>query len=108
MNMNNNPTIDQLRALTAKCDDKSAHHVLWVHENGDVFTDPIPPRGAPIDFEEKAVGLKIRYETSAAGNGYVGEDAAKDDKYMGRIYKSLVKEWANAQGTSGQRYIDIF
>ena len=108
MNMNNNPTLEELRELTAKCDDNAAPHALWISVNGDVYIDPIPNNPTPVRFEDIAKDVKIRYEKSVTGAGYVGEKAASDDKYMERIYKSLVKEWADAKDIPGEHYIESF
>ena len=108
MNMNNNPTIEELRELTRNCDDKVAHHVMWISSDGEVHIDPIPNNLTPVGFEETKPNIKIRWETSVAGNGYVGPEAASDDAYMERIFKSLVKEWEEAKDIPGVHYVDIF
>lgn len=36
MNLNNNPTANELSELIAACDDNAGHHVLWVSKSGDV------------------------------------------------------------------------
>jgi hypothetical protein len=108
MNMNNNPTIDEIREITKNCNDEAAHHAMWISNNGDVFIDPIPQDLNPIGFEESKPDLKIRYETSVAGNDYVGPKAARDNEYMERIFKSLVKEWEEVKDIPGKQYIDLF
>ena len=41
------------------------------------------------DIEE----LKFRFETFDSGNGYVGEDAANDSKYIDVLYRALKMAW---------------
>jgi hypothetical protein len=108
MNLDNDPTIEQLQELTAKCDDQSAHHVMWVSESGDVFIDPIPPNGTPISFDESKPELKIRYETSERGNGYVGPAAAEDLAYMQRLLSLLTEKWQRLRDVEGRHYIDYY
>jgi len=108
MNLNDNPTIEQLSKLTADCDDNSAHHVMWVSHAGDVFIEPIPESLTPVGFEELKPNLKLRYETSVCGNGYVGAAAAQDPQYMQRLLTSLKEEWERWRDVEGRHYIDYF
>lgn len=48
--------------------------------------------------------LRFRLETFVADNGYVGEDAARDSRWVDRIYKVLDRNWPEPQST----YIDDF
>jgi len=36
MNLNNNPSIEELRILFSEADDFSGHHVLWVDNASEV------------------------------------------------------------------------
>lgn len=49
-------------------------------------------------------GIKFRFETFCAGNDYVGPNAARDAKWVARIYKALTDNWPSPAGT----YIDHF
>jgi len=42
--------------------------------------------------------LCFRLETSIAGNGYVGPDAANDDELIDSVYKVLKENWPNPKG----------
>jgi hypothetical protein len=46
----------------------------------------------------------FRLETWLAVNGYVGPDAANDDKWIDRVYKVLQENWPNPKSP----YIDVF
>ena len=49
-------------------------------------------------------GLAFRLETFAASGGYVGPEAAKDEKWVGRIYQALKDNWPKPSDS----YIDRF
>lgn len=108
MNLNQNPTKEQLKALFSACDDTIGHHVLWVAKNGDVALTPHPSELNPVGFDQTNQDLLLRYETFVRGNGYVGQQAAEDKKFVDRIFKSLQSEWATVTEQSTQRYVDSF
>lgn len=108
MNLNSNPTLSQLSALHSTCNDEAAHHVLWVDNKGEVRVTPLPEDINPAGFEDRFPTTVLRYETAQAGNGYVGPGAAADTEFMGRLFASLQKEWAAQEGSTRQRYIDVF
>jgi len=39
MNMNNNPTSEQLKELIASVDDNAGDHCLWIDNDGNVHLD---------------------------------------------------------------------
>lgn len=108
MNLNDNPTIEQQKALFAACDDNAGHHALWVQKNGEVRLSVIPEHLSPIGFEKQTPDMQMRYETFVQGNDYVGENAANDDDFMQRVFTSLNKEWPAAKSKSESSYIDMF
>lgn len=108
MNLNNNPTLQQLSALHQVCNDDAAHHILWVDSTGEVRVTPLPDDINPAGFEDRFPTCVLRYETCQAGNGYVGPVAAADTKHMQRMLNSLVKEWEVQGGSMKARYIDYF
>lgn len=108
MNMNNSPTLQDLRALTAAADDLAGHHVLWVDDQGEVFLSVLPSQFSPNGFQDSKPSMRIRYETSDRGKGYVGPGAAADLQLMQREYDSLVREWADLKPGSGVQYVDRF
>src|SRR5947208_2164588 len=68
MNMEQNPTLAQLRTLIAACNDRAAHHVLWVAKNGEVHLSPVPEDTTPVGFAEAEPEMQLRWETFQAGN----------------------------------------
>lgn len=103
MNLNDNPTMDELRDLLRPWDDRAAHHVLWADHTGEVHITemerkawrPPPP---PQDVLDKAV---VRFETFWAGKGYVGPEAAADDEWLADALGWLTRDWA-AANTRGE------
>jgi hypothetical protein len=104
MNLNNNPTQEQLSELFAECNDNEGHHIIWVNNDGTVkialLIDTIPAKWA---VDQKDI-CKFRLETCGAGNGYTGKEATKDPNWINRIFELITFHWD--KGTKG--YVDIF
>src|SRR3954468_4933551 len=108
MNMNMNPTVEQLRHLVEACDDHAGHHVLWVAKNGEVRVSRIPKDMTPTGFEDAQPEMRLRFETFQAGNDYVGPEAAKDREWISQLFDTLKKDWPVAEAKSVVEYIDQF
>ena len=108
MNLNDSPTVGQLKQLFRMCNDSDGHHVLWVARNGEVHISLVPDELTPVGFEESKSNMQMRYETFCIGNDYVGESAAQDERLMSSIFASLVKEWPDAKGSADVDYIDVY
>jgi hypothetical protein len=85
MNINNNPTLEQVRSLFASADDDAGHHCLWIDTDGEVHLDTIPEHLTPNGFEDSQPAMAVRFETFGQGNGYVGSQAAKDDRFIAEV-----------------------
>lgn len=96
MNLNNNPTTDELRALFAAADDKAGHHILWVDIAGQVHLTLLDDSVRLPDFSKTYPTVRIRFEAFCAGNGYVGPEAADDDDHVARYFGWLQFEWESA------------
>ena len=88
-------TKERVRRLIAKGDD-STHTQLRVSKNGKAF---LSKEIGAVNIED----LAFRFETWTAENGYVGPDAAKDDKWVDEVYKDLKENWPNPKSS----YIDF-
>lgn len=106
MNLDNNPTPDQLRDLLRPLDDRAAHHVLWVDRAGDVHITPMEktwpaPRQPGPDVIARAL---VYFEPFWAGNGYVGPEGVDGDEWIEDALNWLTREWAMAkqQGTPAE------
>jgi hypothetical protein len=98
MNVNTNPTPEQLRDLIRECDDSAGNHVLWVKKTGEVKLSAVPVNQTPDGFERDHPDMQIRFETFLAGNEYVGPDAARDDEWIAELLDRLLQEWSRAKG----------
>src|SRR5437879_5977790 len=108
MNMNKNPTVEELRELVRACDDLAGHHVLWVAKNGDVHVSEVPKDRTPVGFQIDQPDMQLSYETFEAGNEYVGPEAAADDGWIKELFDALIKKWPKAKGKQKAEYIDQF
>jgi hypothetical protein len=87
-------TLEEVRKLLASKDD-TINRQLRVDGQGFAFlSDEV---GA-----ENIGGLKFRFETWAAGNGYCGLKAADDDAYLASVRDDLNSNWPDPKAS----YID--
>jgi len=96
MNLNNDFTLEDVRTLIRSGTDDT-HTQLRVSLNGDVYLSKVIGN---IDTE----GLAFRLETWIAENGYVGHEAALDEKWIARLFTCLKDNWPNPISD----YIDIY
>lgn len=108
MNLNNSPSIDQLKYLFASADDDAGNHVLWVSQSADVLLSAIPYSLTPVGFERSQASMRMRYETFDRGNDYVGAAAASDEEFMARLFASLVAEWETCGTSAHVKYVDSY
>jgi hypothetical protein len=105
MNLKQNPTKEQLRALIANQVDSAGHHMIWVSVDGDVFVDTVPQGLTPIGYAKSLDGkIQFRLETLVARNDYVGPKAAKDEVWIDRLFAGLLSNYE--RGVEG--YVDTF
>ena len=99
MNLNNNPTMDDLRDLLRPWDDRAAHHVLWADRTGEVHITPVEKKWpVPQPGPEVLDNTLVRFETFQAGNEYMGPDAAASDEWVTDAFNWLMRDWAAAKG----------
>jgi hypothetical protein len=108
MNLNGNPTKEELRRLVSQQDDRRGHHVLWVSDSGEVHLSLVPADLTPVGFQQAHPEMRLRYETFQRGNEYVGPAAAEDDEWISQLFDHLVKQWGKAKSKAGVEYIDLF
>ena len=100
MNLNSNPTIEQLRQLIGRGEDAAGHHVLWVKKNGDVDLSRIPKHQTPNEFEKAQKDVQVRFEPFQAGKEYVGPEAAEDNLWISELFNVLKAKWHQTNGRS--------
>ena len=88
-------TLEKVRAMLAEGDDRHDNQIR-VKLDGTVYLSQDVVGAEDID------NLAFRFDTFDAYDDYVGENAAKDDTHVTRIYKALQANWPNPKRT----YID--
>ncbi|MDD1016569.1 MULTISPECIES: hypothetical protein [Pseudomonas] len=106
MNLNNQPTVDELARLFAARKDTLDSHILWVCASGEVRLDSLETMTDEAQFEERNPNMRARLKMYRRGQGYVGKKAAADKQYVGRVLQTLQSEWAALQHTPGVAVID--
>jgi hypothetical protein len=94
MNLNNNPTQEQLRELLHSCDDNAGRHIIRVDRRGEVHITLLPDDEMPASWAKKMHNqIQFRYKTHGMGSGYVGPEAAKDAAYVQLLFRDLLQDW---------------
>lgn len=88
-------TKEQLKTLIASGDD-SIRNQIRIKTDGTIFLSTIVGNNC-------LVGIDGRFETFDAGNGYVGEEAARNQEYLDRLYNAI-QNWIKNR----KSYIDIW
>ena len=108
MNLNNQPTIDELARLFAARKDSLDSHILWVCDSGEVRIDKVSPLAGEEEFEQRNPNMRARIKMYRRGHGYVGKKAAADTHFIGNVLQTLQHEWAAVQNQPGVRLIDRY
>ncbi|MBJ9973897.1 hypothetical protein IAE35_02380 [Pseudomonas sp. S75] len=107
MNLNNNPTIDQLARLFAARKDSQDDHLLWVSQTGEVRLDRLPANTVEHESERHMPeSMCARFKVYRRGQGYVGKKAAADTGFVERVLMTLQQEWPAARERQSVRVID--
>lgn len=94
MNLNNNPTKEELQVLLGACDDGAGIHMLWVEHLGEVqvtllLTETDVEWIKEVDDEK----VQFHYESYGKNEGGVGKFAAADELYIFTLFEKLLKDW---------------
>lgn len=106
MNLNDNPTIDQLAKLFATRKDSLDDHLLWVSQSGEVRLDRLPPNTIEDEFQEHLPSMRARFKAYRRGQGYVGKKAAADTEFVGRVLQTLQQQWPEARTQHAVKVIE--
>lgn len=106
MNLNKQPTIDELANLFAARKDSLDNHILWVCEEGEVHIDPLASGAQEKEFSNSHPQMRTRLRMYRRGQGYVGKKAAADKVFMGRVLQTLQSAWVENQQQSSVRVVD--
>lgn len=106
MNLNDQPTIDQLAELFAARKDSLDDHLLWVNQTGEVRLDRLPPNVIESEFEAHMPSMRARFKVYRRGQGFVGKKAAADTEFVGRVLQTLQQQWPTAREQQAVTVID--
>ena len=102
MNLSQHATVDQLKEMIAGCNDDDFSHIVWVDTKGEVHVTPLSIDTTPAEWTEvHKEQLRFRMHKIQHGSGFVGPDAANDDRWMTRLFNSLTGLWE--KGAEGYR-----
>lgn len=95
MNLNNQPTIDELAEMFAAQKDTLDDHILWIGKSGEVQLDCLEPNTEEAEFDRNHRELAARLKVYRRGQGYVGKKAAADRNFIEQVFHTLNTEWQN-------------
>ncbi|CRM10280.1 MULTISPECIES: hypothetical protein [Pseudomonas] len=108
MNLNNQPTIDELAEMFAAQKDKLDDHILWVGKSGEVKIDCLAPHTEEAEFDRNHRELAARLKMYRRGQGYVGKKAAADRNFIEQVFDTLNSAWASFKDNSQVKVIDRY
>ena len=98
MNLNQDPTVQQLVDLYSACD-QTQSQVVYVTNSGDVRIDELPKNGQGWKDWETERDVKFKLNVYDADLKQVGPVAAKNIDFMQNELKHIVSHWE--KGTVG-------
>ena len=108
MNLNNQPTIDELAEMFAAQKDTLDDHILWIGKSGEVQIDCLAPHTEDAEFDRKNRELAARLKMYRRGQGYVGKKAAADRNFIEQVFDTLNNAWASFKDSSQVKVIDRY
>ncbi|KAB7623408.1 hypothetical protein [Alkalilimnicola sp. S0819] len=93
LNLTENPSLDDVREFIRSGDDTTDTQVRVTRAGKAELVDAT---GAP----ESHGDILFRFHTWDAGNGYVGEAAARDDVWVQKVQRALTENWPNPKQSS--------
>ncbi|KRP59129.1 hypothetical protein VRB67_08995 [Pseudomonas trivialis] len=108
MNLNNQPTIDELAEMFAAQKDTLDDHILWVEKSGEVKIDCLAPHSEEADFDRSHRELAARLKMYRRGQGYVGKKAAADRNFIEQVFDTINNAWASFKDSSQVKVIDRY
>ena len=108
MNLNNQPTIDELAEMFAAQKDTLDDHILWIGKSGEVQLDCLAPHTEEAEFDRNHRELAARLKMYRRGQGYVGKKAAADRNFIEQVFDTLNSAWASFKDNSQVKVIDRY
>ncbi|AGE25331.1 hypothetical protein [Pseudomonas poae] len=108
MNLNNQPTIDELAEMFAAQKDTLDDHILWVEKSGEVKIDRLAPHSEEAEFDRNHRELAARLKMYRRGQGYVGKKAAADRNFIEQVFDTINNAWRSFKDSSQVKVIDRY
>ena len=108
MNLNNQPTIEQLAEMFAAQKDTLDDHILWIGKSGEVQIDCLAPHTEEAEFDRNNRELAARLKMYRRGQGYVGKKAAADRNFIEQVFDTLNNALASFKDSSQVKVIDRY
>ncbi|MBC3924033.1 hypothetical protein H8S66_14250 [Pseudomonas lurida] len=108
MNLNNQPTIDELAEMFAAQKDTLDDHILWIGKSGEVQIDCLPPHTEEAEFDRNNRELAARLKMYRRGQGYVGKKAAADRNFIEQVFDTLNNAWESFKDNAQVKVIDRY
>lgn len=90
MNLFYSPSLSQLSALIAGCNDYHDYYNLVIEHDGEVLIEPSSARKSHL-----LPKYKFYFKDFLYGKSCLGTEAAKNLQYLNQLYKNLVYCWEN-------------
>ncbi|KPY13751.1 hypothetical protein ALQ74_04266 [Pseudomonas savastanoi pv. glycinea] len=97
MNINKQPTIDELARLFAVCKDTLDNHIVWIADSGEVHVDAMSPFTQEDEFRDAHPQMRTALKMFRRSQGYVGKKAAADRTYVENTLQALKGEWQKSR-----------
>jgi hypothetical protein len=94
MNLNYNPTLNQLIQLMGSVDDSADSHILYVAKTGEVHLSVFRSDTAAGAGYANEDTLQFVLDTFMIGEGYTGPQAIQDPEWMDEVFSELNEHWA--------------
>jgi len=108
MNLNNQPTIDELAEMFAAQKDTLDDHIVWSGKSGEVKIDCLAPHTEEAEFDRNNRELAARLKMYRRGQGYVGKKAAADRNFIEQVFDTLNNAWESFKDSSQVKVIDRY
>jgi hypothetical protein len=108
MNLNNQPTIDELAEMFAAQKGTLDDHILWIGKSGEVKIDCLAPHTEEAEFDRNNRELAARLKMYRRGQGYVGKKAAADRNFIEQVFDTLNNAWESFKDSSQVKVIDRY
>jgi hypothetical protein len=99
MNLNNNPSAEQLSELLRLSNDAEGIHILWVDTSGEVLIHILGDEPVTKWSAKMKKKIQLLYAVFGKNDGFVGETAANDLIYVATLFEKLLKDWQESKSS---------